>query len=32
LPDPPAFKIVRANPGPIDLPDPPIIPTDEELP
>jgi hypothetical protein len=30
IPDPPAERIVRAKPGPIDLPDPPVIPTDEE--
>ena len=31
LPDPPIFKIVRPKPGPIDRPDPPVIPSDEEL-
>jgi hypothetical protein len=29
FPDPPGGKVVRATPGPITLPDPPVIPSDE---
>ena len=30
IPDPPAARIVRPELGPIDRPDPPVIPPDEE--
>jgi hypothetical protein len=29
FPDPPGGQVVRATPGPITLPDPPVIPSDE---
>jgi len=32
FPDAPGGRIVRATPGPIILPDPPVIPQEEDLP
>ena len=30
IPDPPTVRMIRAIPGPVDPPDPPVVPEDEE--